>query len=160
MLPELAVSFFPFKLVAYLRVEVNLMKIKQTTTKKPRLSDVMGLWLLLMVFHIITSLSAMRVKELMHQFCGLLVVLGYLSQKRRTTDPGRLFISIFHSEGKIKLLAGHKMSPFPFLLISVLPSCLAFSIRVRPLVFDSLILFDLLASVPIILYYLTFHYHI
>lgn len=43
MLPELAVSFFPFKLVAYLRVEVNLMKIKQTTTKKTRLSDVMGL---------------------------------------------------------------------------------------------------------------------
>ena len=61
--------------------------------------------------------------------------------------------SIFHSEGKIKLFSDHKT-------LSLLPFCLAwlditFSIRVRPPGFfgHSLILFDLLTSIPIILYY-------
>ena len=59
----------------------------------------------------------------------------YLSQKkRRTTYPRGLFIFVFHSEGKIKLFAVHKMSIFPFLLVPA--ACvLIFSIRVRPLGF-------------------------
>ena len=42
-------------------------------------------------------------------------------------------VSVFPSEGKIKLFAGHESSPFPFLLVSaayVLPSGLIFSIKV------------------------------
>jgi len=99
----------------------------------------MVLWFLLWVLHIITSCSALEVIELMLQFHWSLIVLGipvseennYVSQRAAHCSA-----SVFHSEGKIKLLAGHKMSPFPFLLISVLPSCLIFSIRVKPLVLD------------------------
>ena len=46
---------------------------------------------------------------------------------------GHCSVSVFHSEGKIKLFAGHESSPFPFLLVSaayVLPSGLIFSIKV------------------------------
>ena len=46
---------------------------------------------------------------------------------------GHCSVSVFPSEGKIKLFAGHESSPFPFLLVSaayVLPSGLIFSIKV------------------------------
>jgi len=48
------------------------------------------------VFHIITSYSALGEKELILQF----QVPG--SQKRRTTYPGGLHVSVFRSEGMIK----------------------------------------------------------
>ena len=91
----------------------------------------------------------------------------YLCQKRRiTTDPRRLHysVSVFQSAGKIKLFGSHNTAPsFSACLCGVLPSCLAFGIRVRPSVLDPLILFDLLASIPIILYYIVLsriRYHI
>ena len=92
----------------------------------------------------------------MFQFCELPIFLVPGSQKRKTMYPRGLWVSVFCSERKIKLSACHKTPLFPSLLISVvyvLPSCLAFSVRERPSVFGhSLILFDLLASIPIILY--------
>jgi len=86
-----------------------------------------------------TSCSALGVKELMLQFHGSLIVPVYLSQKRRTTYPRVLCVSIFHSEGKIELFTCQKTSPlFPFCLCLQYvcsPNCLTFSIRVRPSVF-------------------------
>jgi len=79
--------------------------------------------------------------------------------RRRTTSPRRL--SLFHFgflvRGKDKTY--YKSWDIPFFYCSslqcMLPSCFAFSIRVRPLVLDTLShLFDLLSSVPIILYYI------
>ena len=125
---------------------------------------------MLSVFYIIPSCRALGVRELTLQFQGLLIFwvpgtcILFLEEKNYISQ--RTFhcsISVFCAEGKIKLFAGHKKSPFPFplLLVSVvcvLPSHLAFSIRVRPLVFaHSHILFVFfLASVPIILYYIVF----
>ena len=90
-------------------------------------SSVMVLWFLLSVFHIITSCSALGVKELMLQFW----VPTF--QKRRTTYPRGLFtLFCFHFSfrRKEKTILGHKMSSFPFLLIcsvcslTTLPSAL------------------------------------
>ena len=79
--------------------------------------SVMVLWFLLSVLHIITSCSAMDVKELMLQFHGLSIVPGIpVSEEKKNYISQRIFhcsVSIFHSEGKIKLLASHK-TPFFF----------------------------------------------
>ena len=80
-------------------------------------------------------------------------------KRRRATSPRRLhcFVSIFHSEGKINCSPDTRCPFFLLLLVflCVLPSCLTFSDNVRPSVFgQSLILFDLLVSIPIILYYI------
>ena len=113
----------------------------------------------LSVFHIITCFSALGVIELMLRFSVLFDSSGYFSQKRRTTSPGRLHcsVSIFHSEGKIKLFGSHEtvllVSAHPCSLCSLAFSPSAF--RVIPSVFRHSLshLLDLFASIPIILYY-------
>ena len=111
---------------------------------------------LLSVFHILISCCALGVEKLMLQFCGLKIFQVPGSQKRRTTTyPRRFFISIFHSEGKMKLLASQETPIFFYCscLQYMLPTCLSFSIRGRPSVLNTLS-FYLLASIPIILYYI------
>jgi len=80
------------------------------------------------------------------------------SQNRRTTYPSRLSLFCFHFPFRRKDQTGQESRGCPFFYCSslrcVLLSHLTFSIRVRPSAFGhSLILFDLLASIPIILYY-------
>ena len=112
---------------------------------------------LLLVFHILTSCSALRIKELTLQVRGQFWVPGF--QKRTTMTYNipqrtlRCSVSIFHSEGEIKLFAYHKMSlTFAFLFVPA--RHLAFSTRVRPSVFGHTLSFYLLASTPIILHYI------
>ena len=121
----------------------------------------MVLWFLLLVFHIIMPCNALGIKELMHQFCVLPIFPGTrLSEEKKNYKSLRTsqFHFCFLFRGKDE--AAHKSQgcPFPYCssLLSVLPSHLTFSIRVRLLVLDtlSIILFDLLSSVPIILYYI------
>ena len=100
----------------------------------------MVLQFLLPVFHIITSCSALGFKELMLQFCGLMIFRVPGSQEVRNTYPRRLHSStpILLFWGKRKLLGSHKITPsFSAHLCSVLPNHLTFSITVRPSVFDT-----------------------
>ena len=130
----------------------------------------MVLWFLLSVLHIITSCSALEVIELMLQFHWSLIVLGipvseennYVSQRAAHCSA-----SVFHSEGKIKLLADHETPLFPFLLVlavRMLPSHVTFSIRVRPSVFghslSHFIWFITLNSSYIVLYCVILHSNI
>jgi len=111
----------------------------------------------LSVFHIITSCSALGVKELMLQFHGLLLFPGtWFSEEKNYITQGTLH---FGSEGKRKLFAHHEQcSLFPSAGLSKMCSldCSTISIRVRPLLFLDTVsfLFDLLASTLIILYYI------
>ena len=67
---------------------------------------------LLLAFYIITSCCALGVKEFSSSVdCRHFWVPG--SQKRRTTSPRRLHCStsVFHLEGKRKLLTSHEIAP-------------------------------------------------
>ena len=79
------------------------------------------------VFYIITPCSVLWIKELMLQFHGLLIVPGTWSQNRWTTAPRRLYcsVSIFRSEGKVKLTGSHETVFFCLL-------CLVCSLAVLP----------------------------
>ena len=81
---------------------------------------VMILWLLLLVFHIITSCSALWVTELMLQFCGLLRVMGtWFSEEKKNYIPQGTLHFHFPFRGKDKTLhRSQDISLFPFLLIS------------------------------------------
>lgn len=102
----------------------------------------------LSVFHIITSCSTLGVKDLKPQFCGLSIFPVSWSQKVRMNYNSRRLhfsISVFPLEEK-KDKTGRESWDF-----SSLPVYFACSSRVRTLVLEDLILFDLLASVSIIL---------
>jgi len=98
----------------------------------------------------------------MLQLYGMLIFPGpWFSEKNYI--PQRTLCS----EGKIKLLTSHEIasSLAAWQCVGVLPSLFAFNVRVQPLVSVtlSLILFDLLSSIPIILYYMVLSsscYHI
>ena len=75
-------------------------------------------------------------------------------EELHTTYPWRTLhcsVSIFHSDGKIKLSAYHETSLF-FAFLLILAIHLTFSIRVRPLVLGHSLLLYLLASIPTVLY--------
>lgn len=123
------------------------------------MDNVMVLWFFVISIphrNIITSCSPLGVKELMLQFWVLVPEekQNYISQ--RTVHCS---ITVFCSEGKIKTVCRSRDLPFwssdssllqvPYRLILL---------RVRPSVFGhSLILFNLLSSIPIILYYIVLH---
>ena len=103
----------------------------------------MVLWFLLLVFHIITSCSALGVKELMLQLHGLSVFLGtWFSQEKNYINQQTFIVtfpvSIFHLEGKIKL-PSHEIGSFFYCLPlqCILPSHLTFSARVKSSVLDT-----------------------
>ena len=116
---------------------------------------------LLLVVHIITSCRAQGIKELMLQFHGLLIALGTSHRRERMNyiyQKTSLLHFNFPFRGKEKT-AHESWVVFSCLSLQcVLPSCLTFNIRVRPLILDTLsYLFDLLASIPIILYCVLSH---
>ena len=71
-----------------------------------------------MVFHIITSGTVLGVKELMLQFRGSSIVLGIpVSEEKKNYISQRTVhcsVSVFHSEGEIKLFVDHETLLFPF----------------------------------------------
>lgn len=85
---------------------------------------------------------------------GYLVLrIGRMIYRSQETS---LFCFHFPLEGKIKLIGCHRSALLYFCssLRCVLPSCLIFNLRVKPLVLDTLIFFVLSASIPIMLYYI------
>lgn len=111
------------------------------------------------VFYIITPCSVLWIKELMLQFHGLLIVPGTWSQNRRMNySSQKTLLFRFHFPFRGKGEANWESWDCLFLpaLLGVLPGSLAYNIRVRPMVLDtlSLILLDLLVSIPITLYYI------
>jgi len=111
---------------------------------------------LLSVFHIITPSALHDATELMLQFRASLIFLGTWFSEEKNYISQKTLLSCFGFLFRRKDKTAHEPQDCPTLLLlisaCVLPSCIAFNIRVRPLVLDtlSLILFDLLASVPII----------
>ena len=105
-----------------------------------------------LVFHIITSCSALGVKELMLQFWAPV-------QKRRTTFPRRLFTVLFSfllRGNTYKALVGYLISLFSIIRLSCCCLSRPHAISVRPSDFSDtlfLIIFDLLTSILIILHY-------
>ena len=119
---------------------------------------------LLSIFHMMTSCSALGVKDLMLQFHGLPVFLGtWFSEEKNYIPQGTLHFH-FPFRGKDKTVSRSRAASFPFLLIlaCMLPSPLSLSIRVRPLVFwtHSLILFISFNPNYIVLYFVTLHSNI
>ena len=113
------------------------------------------------VLHTITSYRALRVKELMLQFCGLSIFPGtWFSEEKNNciSQKTHCSVSVFHSEGKIKVV--HKswdIPSVPALSAVRAPQPSAFSITVRPSVLDTLILFISLSSNYIVLYCVILH---
>ena len=137
---------------------------KSCTTEEHQNNHVMVLWFLLSVVHIITSHSALGDKELLLQFCRLLIVqVPALRRERVNYSSQKTSLFLFPFRGKDRTdWESQDCNPFSFCLPlrCELPSHLTFSIRVKSLVFGHSHLFDLLTTIPIILFYLTFHYHI
>ena len=112
----------------------------------------MVLWSLLSVFHIIISYSALGVKELMLQFCRLSTVLGIpFSEETKKYKSRKTSLFCFSSLFTGKDKTAHKSQVCPFFyclsLWCVLPSHLAFSIRVRPSVLDTFFLIFILINI-------------
>ena len=98
----------------------------------------------LWVFHIITSCSALGVKELLFQFCAPV-------WKRRTTYPRTLCIQRRDiTPGKVIRPSLFRLSSSLLLILTTRLTCSS----VRPSNFGHfLIIFDLLASILIVLHY-------